>query len=145
MTDHDLHTDPRSNHAPTSSPAKESQPARPTATRPARLAAGGYFLLAVIGGAGTWYFNLVYAAGNTGGNYLGDWFANPASSSAAVDILVVLLVVGVFYVREGRRLGWRLPLVLLFIVLSALVAVAFAFPLFLGFRELSLSRVDRTR
>ena len=94
-----------------------------------------YFALAIVGGAGTWYYNLIY----TGGNYLGDWFANAASSSAAVDILVVLVVTSVFYIREGRRLGWRLPLVLLFIPLSALVAVAFAFPLFLGLRELQLA------
>ena len=104
-----------------------------------------YFLLAVIGGVGTWYFNLLYASSASGGNYLGDWFANSASSSAAVDILVVLLVTSVFYLREGRRLGWRLPLVLLFIPLSAVVAVAFAFPLFLGLRELSLSRRGRDR
>ena len=57
----------------------------------------------------------------------------------------MLFVASVFYVREGRRLGWRLPLALLFIPLSALVAVAFAFPLFLGLRELSLHRARQDR
>ena len=115
---------------------------RPTRTgttpsaRSARLAAAGYFFLAVVGGVGTWYYNLRYS----GGNYLGDWFANAASSSAAIDIIVVLFVASVFYVREGRRLGWPLPLVLAFIPLSVVVAVAFAFPLFLGLRELSSAR-----
>ena len=119
--------------------ATSSSPRRGRAARGAPLIAGLYFALAVVGGVGTWYYNLIY----TGGNYLGDWFANAASSSAAVDILVVLVVTSVFYVREGRRLGWRLPLVLLFIPLSALVAVAFAFPLFLGLRELQLARSGR--
>lgn len=120
-------------------PASVHRSTRTSTTPPARsarLTAAGYFALAVVGGVGTWYHNLRYS----GGNYLGDWFANPASSSAAVDIIVVLLVASVFYVREGRRLGWRLPLVLVFIPLSVVVAVAFAFPLFLGLRELSSAR-----
>jgi hypothetical protein len=124
----------------TTATAVTSRSPRPGRTaRGARVIAAVYFALAIVGGAGTWYYNLIY----TGGNYLGDWFANAASSSAAVDILVVLVVTSVFYIREGRRLGWRLPLVLLFIPLSALVAVAFAFPLFLGLRELQLARSGR--
>ena len=119
--------------------ATSSGPRRGRTTRGAQVAAALYFALAIVGGVGTWYYNLIYS----GGDYLGDWFANAASSSAAVDIIVVLVVAGVFYVREGRRLGWRLPLVLLFIPLSALVAVAFAFPLFLGLRELQLTRGGR--
>lgn len=89
---------------------------------------------------GTWYFNLIY----DGQNYLADWFVNPASSSAAVDIITIVGVASVVYVREGRRLGWRLPLVLLFIPLSVVVAVAFALPLFVGLRELALRRRART-
>lgn len=139
MTQHDLGTTPRSNADTVSATVRDT----PSAARITRLAAGIYFLLAALGGVGTWYYNLTYAASGGGGNYLGDWFANAASSSAAVDIIVVLGVVSVFYVREGRRLGWRLPLVLLFIPLSAVVAVAFAFPLFLGLRELSLGRTRR--
>lgn len=52
----------------------------------------------------------------------------------------MLFVTSVYHLREGRRLGWRLPLVLVFIPLSVVVAVAFAFPLFLGLRELSSAR-----
>ena len=145
MTDHDLQTDPTRRTGTLYSAAGFAGALLPAAARTARPAAGVYFFLAVLGGVGTWYYNLLYASGGGGGNYLGDWFANAASSSAAVDIIVVLFVTSVFYLREGRRLGWRLPLVLLFIPLSVVVAVAFAFPLFLGLRELSLARRGRNR
>lgn len=118
--------------------AMSTSPREGRTARGAHVIAALYFVLAIVGGVGTWYFNLIY----TGGNYLGDWFANAASSSAAVDIIVVLVVASIFYIREGRRLGWRLPLVLLFIPLSTFVAVAFAFPLFLGLRELQLARSE---
>ncbi len=104
--------------------------------RPARLIASVYFALAIIGLVGTWYYNFQF----TGENYLAAWFGNPASSSAAVDIIVIVLVASVFYLREGLRLGWRWPLLLLLIPLSVAVAVAFALPLFLGLRELRLAQ-----
>ena len=104
--------------------------------RPARLIAGVYFALAVIGLVGTWYYNFQF----TGDNYLAAWFANAASSSAAVDIIVIVVVASVFYLREGPRLGWRWPPLVLLIPLSVAVAVSFALPLFLGLRELRLAR-----
>lgn len=111
---------------------------RGTARGPVLLV-GPYAVLAVVGLVGTWWFNLSYR----GRSYLGDWFANAASSSAAVDILVVLGVCVVCYVRESRRLGWRPWVPVLFTALSLFVAVAFAFPLFLGLRELTLARDGR--
>jgi len=118
--------------------ASASRPLKPSA-RAARLWATVYFVLAAVGLIGTWYYNLQYE----GGNYLADWFANPASSSAAVDIIVIVFVASVLYLREGARLGWRWPLLVLLIPLSALVAVCFALPLFLGLRELRLARGDQ--
>ncbi|MBU2665262.1 DUF2834 domain-containing protein [Actinoplanes bogorensis] len=90
-----------------------------------------YGLLALVGLVGTWYFNLSY----TGGAYVSDWFANDASSSAAVDILVVFVVCTFFYFRESHRLGWRWWVPVVFTVGSLAIAVAFAFPLFLAVRE----------
>lgn len=104
--------------------------------RPARLIAAVYFALALIGLVGTWYYNFQF----TGENYLAAWFANAASSSAAVDIIVIVVVASVFYLREGPRLGWRWPLLLLLIPLSVAVAVSFTLPLFLGLRELRLAQ-----
>ncbi|GAB2572011.1 DUF2834 domain-containing protein [Microlunatus antarcticus] len=100
------------------------------------LLASTYAALAVVGLVGTWYFNLGYR----GGNYVGDWFANAASSSAAVDILVVFVVCVALYVRESRRLGWRAWVPVVFAVMSLVPAVAFAFPLFLALREVRLVR-----
>lgn len=119
--------------------SRPSADVRPT-TRGSLPLAGTYAALAVVGLVGTWYFNLTYR----GGNYVGDWFANAASSSAAVDILVVLVVCVVFYVRESRRLGWRAWVPVVFAVMSLVVAVAFAFPLFLALREVRLARAERT-
>ena len=98
-----------------------------------------YATLSVVGLIGTWYFNLAFFA--TGGtDYVGGWFANPASSSAAVDIIVMAIAACVVMVVEGRRLVLR-PLVIgLLVVLSFVVAVAFTFPLFLALRERRLRR-----
>jgi hypothetical protein len=103
----------------------------------ARAWIAGYLVLAVLGAAGTWYHNLQY----DGGDYLGAWFANPASSSAAVDVIVTAVVACLFYVREGLRLGLRWTLVL--VPLTAMVALAFTFPLFLAVRERRLATTGR--
>ena len=89
-----------------------------------------YGLAAAIGLAGTWYFNLSYR-GSQG--YLAAWFANDASSSAAVDLIVVAVVLSVFMLAEGRRLGMRMPW--LYVVLGFVLAMAFAVPVFLILRE----------
>ncbi len=113
--------------------APAAAPTRRTPTA-ARAWIAGYLVLAVLGAAGTWSYNLQYQ----GSDYLGAWFANPASSSAAVDVLVTAVVACLFYVREGLRLGLRWTLVL--VPLTAVVALAFTFPLFLAVRERRLAR-----
>ena len=95
-----------------------------------------YALLSVVGLVGTWWFNLSsFAAGES---YLAGWFANDASSSAAVDILVSGLAAVVLMIVEGRRLGWRPWVLVLLVVGSFAIAVAFVFPLFLACREQAL-------
>lgn len=97
-----------------------------------------YGVLAVVGLVGTWYFNLTYDGSDTGGaSYLAAWFANAASSSAAVDLLVAFAAGSVFMVTEGRRLGMRAPW--LYVVFGAVLAFAFTFPLFLLLRERALN------
>lgn len=109
----------------------------PRPARQPRIAAGLYFALALTGLVGTWFFNLTYA----GGSYLADWFANRASSSLAVDLIVIGVVLSMFYIRERNSLpGHRPRLALLFIPLTFLVAASFALPLFLGLRELALTQ-----
>jgi hypothetical protein len=95
-----------------------------------------YGVAAGVGLVGTWLFNLRYTGSVP---YLEAWFANAASSSAAVDLLVVFVVVGaVFMTVEGRRVGLRLPW--LYGLLSIPTAFALMFPLFLLVRERALDR-----
>lgn len=101
-----------------------------------------YLVLAVIGGAGTWFFNLRSMA--AGEDYVAGWFASAASSSAAVDVIVVAFVACMFMVLEGRRLGMSRAVWLL-VPLSFVVAIAFTFPLFLAWREHHLLRSTDTR
>ena len=104
-----------------------------------RVLAVVYLVLSIVGLVGTWYFNLAFVAAG-GGDYVGAWFANPASSSAAVDILVAGVAACVLIVAEGRRLGWNRLLIAALVVLSFVIAVAFTFPLFLALRERDLAR-----
>ncbi len=69
-----------------------------------------YGVLAATGLVLTQYFNFTYT-GPPG--YLQAWFANSASSSAAVDLLVVAVAAAVFMIVEGRRLGMRVPWLLM--------------------------------
>lgn len=92
-----------------------------------------YLVLAVAGLVGTWYFNLRFGLGDPEQNYVQAWFANPASSSAAVDIVVTAVAACVFFVAEGRRIGMRRAWVL--VPLTFVLALAFTFPLFLALRE----------
>lgn len=96
-------------------------------------------LLALVGVGGTWWFNLQSMQSEQG--YLEGWFANPASSSAAVDVIVVAVVVCLFVVAESRRLGMSRWTWLL-LPLTSTVAVAFTFPVFLAWRQVHLRRAD---
>lgn len=98
-----------------------------------------YAVAAVGGGVTTWFFNLRYD-GSVG--YVAAWFANDASSSAAVDLLVVAAVMTVFVFAESRRLGMRLLVPVLFLITGLLIAMAFAVPAFLLYRERRLTGTE---
>lgn len=91
-----------------------------------------YLLLSAVGLVGTWFFNLRSRASDQG--YLAGWFANDASSSAVVDLIVVAVVACLFMVIEGHRTGMSRAVWFL-VPLSFAVAVAWTFPLFLAWRE----------
>lgn len=113
------------------------------ADRPRSLAlAVVWFALAVAGLVGTWVFNIAFVVDPGGIGYLEGWFANAASISASIDLLIVAAAASIFMLVEGARLGWS-RWVWLLVVLSGITAVAFTFPLFLGLRELALRRRDR--
>ena len=91
-----------------------------------------YLALAVVGLVATFALNawsVVQAR-----DYLGDLVTSgPAVASIGTDLLVVAVAGCVFLVGEARRLGMRRAW--LYIVLSAVTAFAFTFPLFLAMRE----------
>jgi hypothetical protein len=100
-----------------------------------------YLALALVGAGGTWYFNI--ASARAGEDYLGAWFASAASSSAAVDLLVVAVAACAFMLLEARRLRMSPWGAAVLVVLSFVVAIAFAFPVFLAWRQWHLARLER--
>jgi predicted permease len=93
-----------------------------------------YALLTLAGAGLPWYYNLQFMA-LTGsfdlGAFLSGVFANPASSSIGVDILVGATAFQVWMVTEACKLGMKHWWV--YIVFT--IAFAFACPLFLLMRE----------
>ncbi len=100
-----------------------------------------YAALALLGGAGTWYFNI--QSSRAGEDYIAGWFESFASSSAAVDVIVVAVAACIFIVLEARRQRMSLVIAGALVPLSFLVAVAFTFPAFLAWRTWHLEHRDR--
>lgn len=65
-----------------------------------------WFVLAGVGLVGTWWFNIAFIVDAGGLGYLEGWFANAASASASIDLLVVAAAGAIFMLVEGARLGW---------------------------------------
>ncbi len=102
-----------------------------------------YAVLAVVGFAATWYFNLKFIEESGGvfsvSEFVAASYANSASSSIANDIGVACLAFLVWSFAEARRLGmrywWTYP------VLTFAVAFAVAYPLFLFVRERKMAEI----
>ncbi|KQQ10856.1 DUF2834 domain-containing protein [Rathayibacter sp. Leaf296] len=91
-----------------------------------------YLVLAVLGLVGTWTHNVRAVLESV--DFLGAWFdGGPAVSSLTTDLLIVAIAAVALIVAEGRRLGMKRLWV--YVLLAPLVALAFAFPLFLAMRE----------
>lgn len=97
-----------------------------------------YLVIAVVGLVGTAWFNVRSVLEPTGGSFFSAWFANASVSSLAWDLLAAASAASVFIIIEGRRLGMRWPW--LYVAVSFVTAVGFAFPLFLAMRERHLAR-----
>lgn len=95
-----------------------------------------WLVLALAGLVGTWYFNALSIVAAR--DFIGDWVGSgSAVSSLTVDLLVVAVAGSILIIVEGRRLGMRFTW--LYVVLSAITAFAFTFPLFLAMRERRLA------
>lgn len=95
-----------------------------------------FLVLALAGLVGTWTFNALAIVQMR--DFIGDLVSSgPAVSSITMDLLVVAAAGSVFIIVEGRRLGMRFAW--LYVVLSAITAFAFTFPLFLAMRQRRLA------
>lgn len=99
-----------------------------------------YIILAIAGAVGTWYFNLQALDG-----FFSQMFATPVSASLSVDILVVMLAFYVWMIAEIRRWGMTWWWTIIMIPLSFGIAFAFAYPLFLFFRERAANKMGNNQ
>ena len=95
-----------------------------------------YYALAAVGLLATWYFNLQFF--REGGSiaptsFLGSAFANPLTTAITVDVYWSALVFSIWAIASRHQRGAPKPW--LYIVLCFGVALAFAFPLYLGRRH----------
>lgn len=75
------------------------------------------------------------------GPHLQSATVNPAATAITVDIYFSVLVFSPWAFRESKRIGVKWPAA--YAVLSFGVGLAFAFPLFLAFRERAIMRIER--
>ncbi len=102
-----------------------------------------YALFAVIGVIVTWYFNLQAMEANPDfslATFIADNYVNPSSASIMNDIAVVCAVFFIWSFFEARKLKMRFWW--LYIPATLIIAIAFAYPLFLLFRERALERIE---
>jgi hypothetical protein len=101
-----------------------------------------YLALAIIGLVGSWTFNTLAIVQMR--NFLTDWFgSSPAVSSLGVDLGIAAVAGSVLIIVEARRLGMKRGW--LYVVVSAVTAFAFTFPLFLAMRERFLHAAKSAR
>ena len=94
--------------------------------------------LAFLGLAGTWaqgfgFLELGLVAGNV--QFWKDAFGAPASTFLSVDILVLAAALFVWMFAEARRLGIRAGWIWAYYLASMFIAISFAVPLYMAYRE----------
>jgi hypothetical protein len=112
-------------------------------SRSRTILCGVYSVVAVIALVACWRQNLLFASDRGIGvaeAFVQFWpalFANHATTSISIDMLVFALAASTWMVIEGRRLA--IPLAWAYVVLGIFVAISFTFPLFLVARERRLA------
>ncbi len=98
-----------------------------------------YLLLALIGISATWFFNIQFFLSEEDtslANFIAQTGTTFPAKSINADLLVVVFTFFTWYIPEAIRLKMKHWWV--FIPLTFLIAIAFAFPLFLYFRARKL-------
>lgn len=102
-----------------------------------------YAALAVLGLVGTWaqglgYLDLGFAGGTV--RFWKDVFSTPSSIFLSVDILVLAAAVFVWMFGDARRLGLVPGWTWACYLASMFIAISFAVPLYMAYRERCLRR-----
>jgi hypothetical protein len=109
---------------------------------------GFYYLIALAALLIGWYFNIEYMRVYQGVGGWAHWmkllFANPASASAAQDLVFAnLILFPLWTILDGRRRQMRV--VWLYFPMSLVTSFAFAFALFLAVQERQLRWLEKGR
>ena len=96
-----------------------------------------YGILGVIGLVGTQVVLFGGYVSSEDGSLVDQMVANGAATFMLIDLLAVALVALVFIIAEGRRIGMRFLWV--YVLLTFLVAISVALPLFLIVRQVHLA------
>lgn len=100
-----------------------------------------FLLIALIGLCYTWYYNIQYFLSYEEASLI-HFFelaqSNFAGKSFGADLTVVVLAFFVWYIPDARKLKIRSWWI--FIPLTFLIAIAFAFPLYLYVRQAKLDK-----
>ncbi len=104
-----------------------------------------YGVVAVLGFAIPWYFNIKFMTTHGAGDvlsFVNGCFANPAAGSLTMDAIIGAAAFTAFVLFEGSRL--KMKNIWVYIVLIPTVAFAFSFPLFLLMRERQLNKNSKS-
>lgn len=100
-----------------------------------------YGLTAIVALIATWWHNVAFIGSGQGSSivdFVTAAYANHAAASLTNDVVLVAVAIFVFIVVEARRLG--IARVWVYLVLSIVVAISVAFPLFLIVRQVALAK-----
>lgn len=95
-----------------------------------------YLILSVLGLLGTWYFNFQYFVASDSSYfipYLKTLLVNTATTAVTIDIYFSAAVFSVWVFQDSKVIKVKWPYIYLILCFS--LGLAFAFPLFLAFRE----------
>ena len=112
-------------------------------TRNDKILCGVYAVVALVALVATWWHNIGFFTTESASliDFVRGGYVNYAASSLTNDLLLFALAAFVFMVVEARRIG--IPKVWIYLVLSAVIAVSVAFPLYLIRRQLVLAERRR--
>lgn len=114
-------------------------------TRADRLLCAAYGGCAVVALVLTWSNNLAFFADGSTSivDFVKGGYVNGAAASLTNDLLLLGLAVFILMFVEARRL--RIRFVWVYVILSFLVAMSVAFPLFLIARQIRIAQTRRAR